>query len=467
MSSINSYITNFQSIYSRYLDQHLGITKKEFPFVDRLRKMTFLSLLIVTPFLSQAQEIPADTTQVGNHKSQVDKYLHLAAQNNPDLKSAFNQYLASLEEAPQVGALPDPEIAFGYFINPIETRVGPQQARFSISQMFPWFGTLEARKNIKDHQAKARFQEFQTQRNQLFYEVKSVWYELYLLQTKIKILEENIELLETLEELALQKYETADGNQSDVLQVQIELEDLRINRSKLEDDRTVAHQEFRELINSDTTDFPDEISLPVKELSAEPKDLKQQVLAQNPMLKQLSSQEKAASKSIHEAKLDGRPKFGIGADYILTGQRDAAMINNGQDAFMARATIQVPLWRSKYRAQKKQAQLQQSAVRNQQVSKENQLATQFEHAMRDFRDAQRKLNLYEEKQIDRTQQAIDILTEEYSAAATNFEEILRLQRRLLNYQQSREEAITNQNKSVARIEFLTGKYNTNPEEINK
>ncbi len=74
-------------------------------------------------------------------------YLQTSAQNNPGLKARFNEYLAALEVAPQVKSLPDPQLAFGYFIQPVETRVGPQQFKISVSQMFPWFGTLKAKEN--------------------------------------------------------------------------------------------------------------------------------------------------------------------------------------------------------------------------------------------------------------------------------------------------------------------------------
>ena len=72
----------------------------------------------------------------------IDRYLVLAAENNPGLRSRFNAYMAALETVPQAGALPDPQLAFAYFIRPVETRLGPQEFRISASQMFPWFGTL-------------------------------------------------------------------------------------------------------------------------------------------------------------------------------------------------------------------------------------------------------------------------------------------------------------------------------------
>ncbi|MFH5831475.1 TolC family protein [Halalkalibaculum sp. DA384] len=428
-------------------------------FEEGLTRMTLLLIFVLATIVQvQAQ----DTTSALN--PQLEEHLQTAAQNNPGLEASFNRYLASLEEVPQVNALPDPELAFGYFISPIETRVGPQTARFSLSQMFPWFGTLGAREDIKINEARARFEEFQAHRNNLFYEVKSTWYELYVMNERIAILDGNIEILESLEELALQKVETAQSSQPDVLRVQIELEDLRIARSNLLDDRRVLRQEFGELLNSEQVAFPETMALSPLALPSGEQDLRRQMLEQNPGLNQLSFREQAAGHQVRAARLEGLPQFGVGFDYILTGQREVAMTDNGKDAFMARASIQIPLFRGKYRARKRQAELNQRSVAEQQAARQNELGTALEKALRDYRNANRRLNLYEEKQIKRTRQAIDILTEEYASADTEFEEILRLQRRLLDYQRSREEALGSQNRAVARIELLTGHYNIEPEE---
>src|SRR6056297_2461020 len=99
------------------------------------------------------------------HSQSIQDYQQMAAENNPEVRAAFHRYLASLEEGARVGALPDPELAFGYFISPIETRVGPQQARISLSQMFPWFGTLSDRRDLSASKAKAEFEQFQERRN--------------------------------------------------------------------------------------------------------------------------------------------------------------------------------------------------------------------------------------------------------------------------------------------------------------
>lgn len=61
----------------------------------------------------------------------LNDYFKIAAQNNPGLQSKYKEFEAALQKVDQVSTLPDPNISFGYFISPVETRVGPQRARFS------------------------------------------------------------------------------------------------------------------------------------------------------------------------------------------------------------------------------------------------------------------------------------------------------------------------------------------------
>jgi cobalt-zinc-cadmium efflux system outer membrane protein len=141
----------------------------------------------------------------GNSPDILNEYLVEAAENNPGLRSSFNEYLSSLELVPQAGALPDPRVTFGYFIEPVETRVGPQQARISAAQMFPWFGTLGARKDAATEMAKSKYEIFEEAKSRLFYDVKSTYYNLYFTQQAKIITSDNINILNTLRKIALTK----------------------------------------------------------------------------------------------------------------------------------------------------------------------------------------------------------------------------------------------------------------------
>ena len=106
-------------------------------------------------------------------KSQsLDDYLIEAAENNPGLKSSYYEFEAALQKTAQVKALPDPVLSFGYFVSPVETRVGPQRAKFSLVQMFPWFGSNGTRRDVSEFNAQAKYHEFLDRKKQIVFASK-------------------------------------------------------------------------------------------------------------------------------------------------------------------------------------------------------------------------------------------------------------------------------------------------------
>ncbi len=101
----------------------------------------------------------------------------------PELNDASgpNDYLAyaALEMVSQGRTLPDPEFNYGYFIQEVETRVGPQEQRVGLSQMFPWFGKSRLRGEAALEGANAMQQQYEAAKLRLFDEVKQAYYELY------------------------------------------------------------------------------------------------------------------------------------------------------------------------------------------------------------------------------------------------------------------------------------------------
>jgi outer membrane protein TolC len=398
----------------------------------------------------------------------LQTYQEEAALNNPELRAGYLNYRAALEKSPQVSALPDPELGFMYFISPIETRLGPQNARISVTQMFPWFGTLSSRNDAAIAQAKAAFESFREQRNRLFYRMEQLWGELYEIEKAIEVANENLMIVNTLVEVSLRRYENGLVSQVDVLRAQIEQEDILTQIALLEDNRGVLRTRFNELRNTDpeaSINMPDTLLLRAAELTD--KELMQRITRQNPELERLRYAREANQARLSAARKDGAPSFGLGLDYIATGERDdvASLTDNGKDAIIARASVKIPLFRKKYNAQVREAQLIVESTGESIQSRENKLNTELEAALRDRNDAQRRFELYDLKQIQRVQQAINILMEAYSADNTQFEEILRLQRKLYDYRLKRIQARADRFKAQQYIEYLTGANNVSPDEL--
>ena len=162
----------------------------------------------------------------------LNQYLEKAAKNNPALKAIFNEYQASLEVISQVGTLPDPQVVFGYFVQPVETRYGPQEARVSVSQMFPWFGTLNAKENTAIQLAKINYEAFEEAKSKLYYEVKTAYFDLYVTGKAIQITQETLEILKSFNRLAMIKIEVGKVSAVDGLRVEMEQADFEIPQDR-------------------------------------------------------------------------------------------------------------------------------------------------------------------------------------------------------------------------------------------
>lgn len=465
------------------------------------RIVKYISIL----FFMGSLNVPAQT---------LEDYLKTAAENNPGIKSKFLSYQASLEKIPQVGALPDPELSFGIFIKPMERYMGNQIAEFTLMQMFPWFGTLSASEDEAAAMSKAKFEEFNEAKSMLFYEVKSTWYSLYFLQKEIGITEENIQILQTLEEIALSRLSSGAANGSsgnenqmqnqstpnsnsgemdgmngmnsspqtsgsntnssnmqsgnmnemanggsgmvNVLRVQIEINALRNQLALLNDAKKPLLVQFNRLLNRPLEAFVNiaDTLLP-KEPPLTVSEIPDSIKLNNPMLRMLEMEEKAFLAQEQMNKKMGFPMIGLGVQYSIINKRPGSMME-GKNMIMPMATISIPLWRSKYNASVDEARLRRDAVIEQKVDEQNRLMVSYEDALKDLRDAERRRELYIQ-QSTLAQQALKILTAQYTTSGGNFEEVLRMQQQLLDYKLKGLNAIVDQNISSAMLERLMGR----------
>lgn len=445
----------------------------------------------------------------------LDNFLELAAENNPDLKVTFNQYLASLEKVPQVGALPDPQASFGFFIKPMAIVSGNQVGNIQIMQMFPWFGTLKTAKDEASEMAKAKYEVFNAAKANLFYEVKTNWYQLVKLDREIVLVKENLELLESLEKLVLVKFQspvngesssgmnsngsmntnsggimnTAGGGMGamnstqnaantaiaganstpqmqsgmvskgtglqDVLRVKMEILEQQNKLAELTDQRKTAEIAFNSLLNREK-DIPVVIfdSKEIQPLPAEKLAIADSILANNPMLAMLESEVSSYEMMEQKAKKMGLPMLGLGLNYMINQKRVGnTFMMNGNDMVMPMFSVSIPIYRKKYNAMQKEAQLMQEAGKQQTISLQNNLQVQYSSFLQNLNDAERRVKLYNEQE-ELARKTTDLLLVGFATTGTDYEEVLRMQYKILDYGFKRIEAVSDYNISVAMAEKL-------------
>ena len=393
-------------------------------------------------------------------QTELDNYLKIGAENNPGLKAKFSEYNAALEKIPQVGSLPDPTISFGYFITPVETRVGPQQAKFGINQMFPWFGTLNAKKDVVIQRAKASYEAFEEAKSKLFFDIKSAYFNLYFVKKGIIITRENIAILSTFQQLALIKVATGKSSVVDEMRVEMEINELENQLAYLLDTKWTLEVKFNKLINQSTENpivTPDILWDGNMKMSKEM--LLDSVTNQNHLVRQLDYKIASFQKQEVVAKKIGSPKISVGVDYILIGNSSNSNLGseNGRDAILfPKIGITIPLYRKKYKAMVREASFKIEATQFQKEEKKNQLTILFEKGYKDYKDGERRIVLFQ-KQLKLAKKSLNILLTSYSSNGQNFEEVLRMERKMLKYGLELDKARADKNAAVAFINYLIGK----------
>lgn len=133
-----------------------------------------------------------------------------------------------------------------------------------------------------------------------------------------------------------------------------------------------------------------------------------------------------------------------------------SMNPNSTESVIGMATIRLPIYRSRTNSQQQQITHRLRSVDYKREQTESRLMTEFESALEQVRISHRAVRLLDEELITRAQQALDILREEYAVGRAGFDEILQIQRELLDLDLERIEAIAEQNRAVMRIESLIG-----------
>lgn len=178
------------------------------------------------------------------------------------------------------------------------------------------------------------------------------------------------------------------------------------------------------------------------------------ISAKNHQLLSLELQSESLRYKEAAARKSGLPNLAVGIDYIVVGQGSNDMA--GTDAIMfPKIGLTVPLYRSKYKAMVNEAVYLQLAKDEEKINKENILESVFENAYKDYRDADRRLVLFQ-KQTILAQKSIRLLEVEYANDGRNFEEVLRMERRVLKYELELEKARTDKQAAIAFINYLMG-----------
>jgi outer membrane protein TolC len=150
----------------------------------------------------------------------------------------------------------------------------------------------------------------------------------------------------------------------------------------------------------------------------------------------------------------GYPMVGLGLNYSLIGKNAMSVSSmNGKDMVMPMVTVTLPIYRKKYNAMVKEADLLKTATSQNYQAMTNSLQTEYYQAVQLYQDAQRRVKLYE-NQYQLASKSLDLILKSFSTSSSGLTDVLRVRQQTLDYELKQVEAVADFNTAVAWLNRL-------------
>jgi cobalt-zinc-cadmium efflux system outer membrane protein len=441
------------------VDFYLGKERKmKKSKIIRAGEKTFgVILLLMLVFGLSGKSVSDNRLGIGE-ESTLSELLSYAAMNNPELKAAFYSWKSAIESVTGEKSLPDPKFTFSYFIREVETRVGPQQSKLGIMQMFPWFGKLKLKGDAAIKMVDSEKQKYEQEKLNLFYQVKKNYFDYYLVLQDISVLRDNINLLKSLESVVESRYRSGITSYADLIKIKIEQDKLEDQLRSAEELITPVKARLNAVLNR-----PAHAPLPFPEMDESLKlpltkdQLQGRLRENNPELKALDFQADQARIAVRLARKNYLPDFSIGVDYIFTGNaRMSGVEDSGKDPIMAMVQINLPIGISRIKSEIQRAKNDLSTVLEMGINRENALIADLDMAFYQFSDARKKISLFRERLFPRACQAMIVIEAAYKTGNTDILNLIDAQRTVLDFQLREKELGVHAALKLAELERITG-----------
>jgi outer membrane protein TolC len=386
------------------------------------------TLLLLTTAAAAASPVTPGALAGGQLDSLVARALH----EHPALAAATADSQAAAAGVRAAGSLPDPLLAWGEMLEPVETRVGPQERVLGLQQRIPWPGTLGARREAAAARTTAAAAAWRATAVDVAAGVRRAWARAAWLAGSRRVVDAQRDLARSLEASARAAYETGQGTYADLLQAQVEVSRLDDRRRDLDDRLAAARARLTAAVGLDqgaAIDVPLDLPAP----AALPDAAASAAGSAHPLLAVQSARARAAAAEARAARRSGLPALTLGVDWIQVGEaRRDGVAGSGDDALVGRLGLSLPIWRGKHDGAAAAAEARARAALATRRARDQDLAAGVAEADANLAAARRTHRLYADDLVPRARQAHEAVTAAYETGQATLAEVIAVQRTLLD-----------------------------------
>jgi outer membrane protein TolC len=384
-------------------------------------------------------------------------------ERNPGLAAVVAVARASLHQAPQAQALPDPVIGVTGYLSSPETRVGPQRLVATLSQRLPWSGKRSLREQAAHRRSEALVSDVSARRLDLVTEVRRLSLEIAYVDAYRRVVETDRDTLIHYEQLARARYASGEGIEQGVIKIQAEItkDDNRLLEIALRRATLVAA--LNALRDRPQESPVPEIALPRGTRTAPPlAAVRERALDARPELDAAGAEIGRADALVELARRDYKPDVTVGATYgLVTGRSDlgAGMLpppDSGKDIFGLSVSLNLPIKRGRLDAALEEATEQRLAA----VEHRRDVTSAIDRAVGELVERLRlsgeQVELFERVLLIQAEQSLRSAESGYAAGKLNSLDLLDAERVLLDVRTGTERARADHAIAHARLEGAIG-----------
>jgi len=357
-----------------------------------------------------------------------ETFVRHAIYKHPQVEAAYYEWLASVEKITRERSLPDPRLTFETDITKVIMTLMP-----GLMMDFPGPGKLRAAANAATAESGMKYFQFETAVLQVAYGFKKAWYELRLVDERIRVNQEMVTLLQDLEKLAQSRTEVGKGTLQDLLRTQMEKERLQTELTNLRDSRQWFVTQFKAALGlgADDPTPPLPRALQSSPLSTSGEQILGTALARNPRLKAMEADVRRAEAALVVARKTRLPDFALGVEADVKASPVMVRPSGG---------MTLPIWRDKIAAEIAGARDLEGASKAWLSNERLTLTVEVAMKSYQYRESTRLLALLQNSLLPKAKQSLDVARSGYSTGGTDFINLIDAQRTLLEFRLAEVEA---------------------------
>jgi outer membrane protein TolC len=386
----------------------------------------------------------------------LEQALRRAEVANLGLDALREQQVGAHERIDTASALPDPKLQYTYFGESVETRTGPQEAIYSMSQTVPWLSKLGTRKALASSEAQAWSHVHQQGLLALRRQVTTVYTEAAYQEQATQSTEANLQLIDNMRAIVEERVRGG-GSLNALLRLELEMERTRDQLDLIRQQRYAQRTQLAALLSMEEGALNELSGMPVAtdDLPSE-RSLLARLEVNNPELHALKQHASSATRRADLSRLDRYPDFTFGLNYIQVDGGSSMASDAGEDPWNVSVAVSLPIWEGKNRSAIRAANAERRAAEQRYQDRVLQLKAELSAMLSRRVDNRQRMQRYEQQLIPLAEQALENSRSAYESGQLSVLELIDSERALLELNLNYARAVANVAQADAAIHALTG-----------